>query len=542
MRSQKLKPLSPCSKNNFFCILILIAIPICMLLSCKKEISCEICGDSNQLPTANAGADQITTLPKDSVALDGSASSDPDGNIIAYNWRKVSGPSSFLIASSASAKTSVRSLVQGVYQFELTVTDDKRASAKDTIQITATGAGVNQAPVANAGPDQMITLPANSVTLNGGSSYDADGTITLYQWTVITGPSTPNLATPTAVQTQVNNLVQGVYQFELTVKDDKGASAKDTVQTMVENQSGGSIVDIYVSGEENGKACYWKNGQKHILSALSQAYNITTSIAVSGNDVYVAGGEVPNIYSVFPNEPTTAKYWKNGSEVILGKELYSYANAIAVVNNDVYVAGSESKFSDSGVVAKYWKNGQAVSLTNGLSNASANSIVVVGGDVYVAGKEGKVAKYWKNGQAVALTNGATDASASSIVVVGLDVYVAGYEGKVAKYWKNGQAVSLTNGLHQGYASSIAVVGNDVYVAGSDNPDEAKYWKNGQPVSLNPDYGAASSICVKNNDVYVAGTGFIIVGGSYPLCWKNGQMLTLTFNGWGSTSGIVVVQH
>src|SRR6185295_15535443 len=36
------------------------------------------------------------------------------------------------------------------------------------LQLIANGSGQNKSPVANAGPDQGITLPTNSVTLNGG--------------------------------------------------------------------------------------------------------------------------------------------------------------------------------------------------------------------------------------------------------------------------------------------------------------------------------------------------------------------------------------
>jgi hypothetical protein len=536
MRLQMLKPLPTRCKNDFFRTMILISIPICMLLSCKKEYSCDNCRDGNRPPFSKAGADQTITLPKDSVKLDGSASTDPDGSITNYKWTKISGPSSFNITNANVVQTQVTNLAAGVYRFELTVTDNTALFAKDTVQIMVDAPG-NQPPVACAGPNQTIALPVNSATLDRGCSGDPDNNITGYAWTKISGPPSFNITNANAVQTQITNLAAGVYLFELKVTDAGGVSAKDTVQIMVETQSGDPLLDVYVSGDENGKACYWKNGVKQALNTLSPGYHIATSIAVSGSDIYVAGGEVP---TAFPDGPTIAKYWKNGNEVILGKELYSSANSIAVVNNDVYVAGSESKFWNSGFVAKYWKNGQAVLLTNGSKNASANSIFVVGEDVYVAGKEGNVAKYWKNGQAVPLTNGAADASASSIFVVGEDVYVAGRQGNVAKYWKNGQAVSLTNGLYEGYASSITVVGNDVYVAGVELGELPKYWKNGQPVSLYPDYGSASSICVNNNDVYVVGTGYVAVGGSYPLYWKNGQVQTLA--DYGTSSCIVIVQR
>ena len=50
-------------------------------ISCKKEYSCENCINGNQPPIANAGPDQVITLPTDSVSLDGTASNDPDGKI-----------------------------------------------------------------------------------------------------------------------------------------------------------------------------------------------------------------------------------------------------------------------------------------------------------------------------------------------------------------------------------------------------------------------------------------------------------------------------
>ncbi len=56
--------------------------------------------------------------------LDGSASTDPDGTITSYKWAKIAGPVSAKIINSNSAQTSVKSLVMGVYKFELTVTDN----------------------------------------------------------------------------------------------------------------------------------------------------------------------------------------------------------------------------------------------------------------------------------------------------------------------------------------------------------------------------------------------------------------------------------
>jgi gliding motility-associated-like protein len=81
---------------------------------------------------------------------------------------------------------------------------------------------VNSSPTANAGGNFTIVLPTNTATLNGSGS-DADGSISTYSWTKISGPATFNIsgdATPTATLT---NLLAGVYGFRLTVADNDGA-------------------------------------------------------------------------------------------------------------------------------------------------------------------------------------------------------------------------------------------------------------------------------------------------------------------------------
>ena len=119
-------------------------------------------------------------------------------------------------------------MVQGVYSFELRVTDNNGAFGRDTIQVTVNPAG-NIPPTANAGPDQTITLPTNTVTLSG-SGTDADGNITAYLWTKISGPTAGTITNPNSATTTVTGLVQGVYSFELRVTDNNGAFGRDTMQ------------------------------------------------------------------------------------------------------------------------------------------------------------------------------------------------------------------------------------------------------------------------------------------------------------------------
>ena len=104
-----------------------------ILLSCRKV--CDDCKEFNKSPVAHAGRNTTIMLPVDSVLLDGSGSSDPDGTISAWQWTKIAGPASFVISNASAEKTIVKNLTSGVYHFELKVTDDKGASAKDIVQV-----------------------------------------------------------------------------------------------------------------------------------------------------------------------------------------------------------------------------------------------------------------------------------------------------------------------------------------------------------------------------------------------------------------------
>jgi hypothetical protein len=90
----------------------------------------------------------------------------------------------------------------------------------------------NRPPIANAGPDQVISLPKNNVLLDG-SSTDPDGNITNYNWIKISGPSSFNITKANSVLTQVSDLVDGAYLFELRINDGCGLFSKDTVQLTV---------------------------------------------------------------------------------------------------------------------------------------------------------------------------------------------------------------------------------------------------------------------------------------------------------------------
>src|SRR4030095_9540900 len=167
---------------NFIALVLLTGTLV--YISCKKEYSCENCRETNRAPVADAGRDTMIVLPVDSTNLDGSASSDPDGTISSFEWTKISGPVSLTINNASAAKSVVKNLATGTYQFELKVTDNGALCAKDTVQIIVNAPSQpTQPPIGKAGADQTIILPANAVNLDGRGSTDPDSNITGYAWT-----------------------------------------------------------------------------------------------------------------------------------------------------------------------------------------------------------------------------------------------------------------------------------------------------------------------------------------------------------------------
>jgi hypothetical protein len=201
------------------------------IVSCQKEYSCERCTETgNQFPIARAGFDKILQLPADSILLDGSASSDPDGQITAYAWSVISGPLVYQFDDLFSAKTIIKNLAAGSYLVELMITDNNGATTRDTLAINVLPIPGNIPPVAIAGMDETILLPADSASLDGTSSFDPDGSIVTYEWAQLDGPAPAIIKDINSTQTLVTIPQEGTYHFRLKVTDNKGSTAEDTIQ------------------------------------------------------------------------------------------------------------------------------------------------------------------------------------------------------------------------------------------------------------------------------------------------------------------------
>ena len=174
---------------------------LCITVGCKKNTSLPTSntgGEINWLPPppppspqlnrppiANAGPDQ--TILSSVAILNGSNSSDSDNNIVSYLWTKISGPSSFNTANANAVQTQVMGLVQGVYQFELKVTDAGGLSDKDTVQVTVIPPQQNQGKVHFYFPDPTATMPCLAVTFDNPAPTLMTVTVTNYGSQIISG-------------------------------------------------------------------------------------------------------------------------------------------------------------------------------------------------------------------------------------------------------------------------------------------------------------------------------------------------------------------
>ncbi len=187
----------------------------------------------NSPPVANAGPDQSIPLGA-VVTLDGSRSSDVDGNPLTFRWSLLARPpgSAAVLSDPNSVRPSFPADLPGTYVAQLIVNDGTVDSAPASVTLTT----ANSAPTAHAGPDQSVPL-GSLVTLDGSASRDPEGAGLTYTWSLIGKPpgssaglTASNTANPSFTADQ-----PGSYIAQLIVSDGALTSAPDTVTLSTAN-------------------------------------------------------------------------------------------------------------------------------------------------------------------------------------------------------------------------------------------------------------------------------------------------------------------
>ena len=185
------------------------------------------CGSANTAPVANAGPDQSVFVGI-TVTLDGSASSDADGQALAFRWTFVSRPatSNAVLSDVAAVRPTFVPDAAGNYDVRLIVNDGSVDSAASVVRIST----INSRPNANAGLDQTAPVGA-TISLNGAASSDPDGDPLTFAWSIAERPagSSAALITPQGVAPSFTIDLPGQYRVELVVADGALSSAPDSV-------------------------------------------------------------------------------------------------------------------------------------------------------------------------------------------------------------------------------------------------------------------------------------------------------------------------
>src|SRR5579872_6321372 len=188
---------------------------------------------SNTPPVADAGSNQTVNVGS-VVQLDGSGSTDVNGNPLTYKWRLITLPAgSHATLSDQSAVMPTFTVdVPGTYVAQLIVNDGITDSAPATVTITTNAV---LPPKANAGPNQVV-LPDTKVTLSG-EGVDPQKLPLTFQWSLITLPtgsaavlSSTSIADPTFISDLL-----GTYVAQLIVSNAFVSSAPSTVTITTSN-------------------------------------------------------------------------------------------------------------------------------------------------------------------------------------------------------------------------------------------------------------------------------------------------------------------
>ncbi len=190
--------------------------------------------DSGNRPPVVAVAPGGTVAPGREIVLDGSGTSDPDGDLLEFWWEQVSGPPVRMLKGKPDSPVWTCRLQQtGNYVFRMRASDGRREAVSGPVTFTV--ASGNLPPKADAGRD-IIAEAGKPVRLDGSRSKDPDGDALTYRWRQIEGPRVRDWIYEDMGRPERPAFVPrepGEYAFELVVSDGKENSEPAVVRVSV---------------------------------------------------------------------------------------------------------------------------------------------------------------------------------------------------------------------------------------------------------------------------------------------------------------------
>lgn len=188
--------------------------------------------EDNLPPLTDAGPD-FSITEGNVGTMNGSATTDPEGDSINYQWTEI-GSNTLLQLFSSEFVVQPTFTAPGVASattitMQLTATDSRGASSSDTVIVTILDNSTNNAPDAFAGNDQFVQYSV-TVNLDASGSTDPENDTLTFSWSQVGGAEVVTLSsTTTATLSFTAPSVDATVLLQVTVDDGNGNQDTDQV-------------------------------------------------------------------------------------------------------------------------------------------------------------------------------------------------------------------------------------------------------------------------------------------------------------------------
>ena len=224
-------------------------------------------------------------------------------------WSQISGPNTATFSDATSPTATLLGTIVGTYQLQWTITNTGGCNpSTSTVNVT-----INDLPsISIPGVSQDICNLTN-VTLAGNTPSVGIGT-----WTLVSGPNTPSITSPSSANSSVTNLINGTYEFRWTIANGSCISSNTT---QVQNDAAATVANA---------------GTAQSFCSLSSA-TMAANTATSGTGVWtkVSGAGSPIITT--PSSPTTTITGLSTSTYIFK---WTITNGACSSNNNVTITNN----------------------------------------------------------------------------------------------------------------------------------------------------------------------------------------------------------
>jgi len=321
----------------------------------------------NNEPIADAGNNQAVS-PGESVTLDGTGSSDPDGDTLTYEWIQTGGTDVDLDDDETEIASFTAPDEEDTLIFQLTVDDGRSGTDTDSVTVTVAEVVPERDPVlfvANFGGDSIVSfedpksldgnIPPNTV-LSGGQtqlSRPSDIVVSTRDTLIVSNFSTDAITSyEDAFNTNGNFAPSGNVQGNATQIDDPTTLAINPDEDLLFVANHGVSDDILVFSSASTSVFNGNLAPTRVIS--SSSLNNPTGINLDDNDnLYVANDGGNNVLvfanasnlngTVEPLRTITSTFFANVFDVCICNLDTLYV--VDLVNSNVYIYNNASSLN-----------------------------------------------------------------------------------------------------------------------------------------------------------------------------------------------------